>query len=227
MPFVAFLSSSNTISDGWYEAEIKTDSVLATRLSKLKYGAKILVTNAKYQPGHKEAESPIESPLKLELHANGVTAIKSSETVKLGEFRKFPIFPLKTLVPNGGMTTRIKLLILREYPSLYFVDDQNAKYGSKRRAITKRQFEAEQQKRQARSDTEFSAFMERSDKEERSEIDPELKNVSTKKFKTLTHGCDIYEALQASNDIDFLSSIMTMEQRVQVEKHKETGFRIL
>ena len=63
--------------------------------------------------------------------------------------------------------------------------------------------------------------MERSDREERSEIDPELKNVSTKKFKALTHGCDIYEALQASNDIDYLSSIMTMEQRVQVEKHKD------
>ena len=159
--------------------------------------------------------------MKLELHANGVTAIKSSKTVKLGEFRDFPTVPLKTLVPNGGMATRIKLLILREYPSLYFVDDQNAKYGSKRRAITKRQFEAEQQKRAARNDTDFSAFMERSEREERSEVDPELKNVSTKKFKSLTNGCDIYEALQASNDIDYLSSIMTIDQRVQVDKHKD------
>ena len=71
-PFVAFLSSNTTISDGWYEAEIKVDGILAARLSRLPIGSKILVSNAKHDSGHKEADSPLESPLKLCLHANGV-----------------------------------------------------------------------------------------------------------------------------------------------------------
>ena len=54
---------------------------------------------------------------------------------KLGEFENKvgPVFPLSSLTPNGGLTTRIKVTILREYPTLFFIDDQTAKYGSKRR----------------------------------------------------------------------------------------------
>ena len=54
---------------------------------------------------------------------------------KLGEFENKigPLFPLSSLMPNGGLTTRIRLTILREYPTLFFIDDQTAKFGSKRR----------------------------------------------------------------------------------------------
>ena len=53
------------------------------------------------------------------------------------------------------------------------------------------------------------------------DYDPELKNISTAKFKELTHGSEIYEALQTSNDIEFLASVMTTRQKVEVEKHKD------
>ena len=55
----------------------------------------------------------------------------------------------------------------------------------------------------------------------KSEYDPELKNISTAKFKNLTHGSEIYEALQTSNDIEYMASIMTTRQKVEVEKHKD------
>ena len=53
----------------------------------------------------------------------------------MGEFENKigPVFPLSSLTPNGGLTTRIKVTVLREYPTLFFIDDQTAKYGSKRR----------------------------------------------------------------------------------------------
>jgi len=220
--FVAFLAGEKTISDGWYVAEIKTDHVLAKRLAKCRFGAKLLIHNAKYQPGHKEADSPVETPLRLELHANSVCPIKSSKMVKLGAFSRTPILPLDCLVPGGGMTTRIRLTILREYPTMFFIDDQNTQYGSKRRrAITKRQFEATQQKRQEQSSRDYSTFIEEAEKEEKSDFDPDLKNISTKQFQSLTYGCDIYEALHSSNDMEYLGGVMSNGQRVQLEKHKD------
>ena len=84
--------------------------------------------------------------------------------VKLGLFNHIPIRPLSCLVPGGGMTTRLKLTILREYPTMFFIDDQNTQYGAKRRAITKRQFEAEKQKRIEQSSRDYSTFVEEAEK---------------------------------------------------------------
>ena len=54
-----------------------------------------------------------------------------------------------------------------------------------------------------------------------SDFDPDLKNISTSRFQSLTHGCDIYEALHSSNDIEYLGAVMTNDQKIQLEKHKD------
>ncbi|KAK2710681.1 breast cancer type 2 susceptibility protein-like isoform X2 [Artemia franciscana] len=119
-----FSPSRLELSDGWYSIIGLLDSVLeeAVKSNKIRIGTKLMVFGATLV-GAQEPCDPLQKTgtEALRLSANGCRRIHWSQKLGYQPFRESPSIPLHCIRKDGGQVPRIKCLISRVYPVLYFI----------------------------------------------------------------------------------------------------------
>jgi len=224
VPMVVLLSQENVISDGWYSLNIEPDSLLKSRLEKTGVGTKLYISNAELVKPH-TAGHPLESPnAKLKLFANSVRRCKWH--AKLGQWHPkthgpLPLLDLGAIDNQGGNVTKMRVLILRQYPEVITVYNQKAEYaGSRRSTLSRRQMNRNVTLARDRTEKENDKFAALLEKERIENLDQSFKKMAFNEIVKLTDGADLYYAIEQSKDPDGIFQELDQKQRDLFRNYK-------
>ena len=151
IPMVLFISSKNTLSDGWYQIKFKMDSN-SELMKRVKVGSKLLVCNLEQPKGTKsEAGHPLENQTEYVMNPNSVKLARWD--LKLGQWNEerlgpVPSFGIDAVELNCGPVFRMRLQVLRAYPLTHLIDDSKSYIQNRNRRKT---LSCRQLKKQERS----------------------------------------------------------------------------